>query len=175
MFSRNHQQNQKQRGQSFVEFSLSLVVILLILSGLLDLGRIYFIYIALTDGAGEAALYLSINPNCPEPDPAKPECADPNNARYRAIHAGGDPSQVSVVEWSKVSTEDLQIYLSEMEVKTGETLPPHGMGDPVRVRIQYSFHLLTPIIPRITGVNPITLAAEASQIILTDPVVAAAP
>src|SRR5512145_776992 len=85
MFWRNRQPNQKQRGQSFVEFSLSLVLILLILCGLLDLGRVYLIYVALTDGAGEAALYLSINPNCPEPDPAKPECNDPNNARYRAV------------------------------------------------------------------------------------------
>ncbi|NPV65875.1 MAG: hypothetical protein HPY64_01875 [Anaerolineae bacterium] len=35
-----------QRGQSLVEFSLTAIIILLILSGLLDLGRLYFTLIA---------------------------------------------------------------------------------------------------------------------------------
>ena len=54
--------SQFEQGQSLVEFAVGLVVILVILCGLLDLGRAYFIYVALEDGAGEAALYLSINP-----------------------------------------------------------------------------------------------------------------
>lgn len=161
-----------QTGQSFVELSLSLVVLLLMLSGLLDLGRVYFIFVALEDGAGEAALFLSINPKCACPprsasdpdldkrarecieriDPAYvPDavCADPNNADYRARHAGGDD-----VDWSKANI-------------TVKTMNP-SVGDPVSVSIEYSFQLLTPIIPKITGINPLKLKAEASQIILTE-------
>lgn len=154
--------NKIQRGQSFVELSLCLVVLILLLSGLLDLGRMYFIFIALEDGAGEAALFLSINPECPcAPDdtacysrsnitsvPAS--CADPNNADYRARHAGGE-----VVDWQGAN----------ITIKTTE---PYGVGDPVEVSIDYTFPLLTPIIPKIVGVNPMTLRAEASQIILTE-------
>ncbi len=145
----NPRRNKFQRGQSFVELSLSLVVILLMLSGLLDLGRIYFIFIALEDGAGEAALYLAINPECMTASDGE-QCADPNNAEFRARNAGG-----GVVDWSGA-------------VIRTNTPAPYGVGDPVAVSIEYSFNLLTPIIPRIVGFNPLTLRAEASQIILTE-------
>jgi Flp pilus assembly protein TadG len=69
-----------ERGQSLVEMALTLPILLLILSGLIDLGRVYFTYVALEDVVGEAALYLSINPDCIKADPALPKCADPNNA-----------------------------------------------------------------------------------------------
>lgn len=153
--------NKIQRGQSFVELSLCLVVLLLMLSGLLDLGRMYFIFIALEDGAGEAALFLAINPECPcapgdtqcyarsKVTSVPASCANPNNADYRARHAGGE-----VVDWKNASI-------------TIKTMNP-TVGDPVDVSIEYSFPLLTPIIPRIVGVNPMTLRAEASQIILTE-------
>lgn len=154
--------NKLQRGQSFVELSLCLVILILMLSGLLDLGRVYFIFVALEDGAGEAALFLSVNPECPcapgdtecytrsHVTSVPASCADPNNADYRARHAGGE-----VVDWQEAAI-------------TIKTTQPFGVGDPVDVSIEYSFPLLTPIIPKIVGVNPMTLKAEASQIILTE-------
>lgn len=138
-----------ENGQSLVEIALVFPVLLMILSGILDLGRAYFIFVALEDGAGEGALYLSINAECRYASDG-PACADPNNAEYRARHSGG-----GIVDWSK----------AVINVTRPET---YGVGDPVEIEIEYSFGLLTPIIPQIVGLNPMTLSAEATHIILTE-------
>lgn len=138
-----------EKGQSLVEFSLGLVAMLVILSGLLDLGRLYFTFVALEDAAGEAALYLSINPHCLHASDGV-ECANPNNADYRARNSGGQE-----VDWSRANI-------------TFEVPAPYGVGETVKVKVEYSYPLLTPVIPRIAGVNPITISASASQIIITE-------
>ena len=51
-----------ERGQSMVELVLSFVVLLILLSGVIDLGRAFFAFIALRDAAQEGALYGSIYP-----------------------------------------------------------------------------------------------------------------
>ena len=51
-----------ERGQSLVEFAVSLVVILLLLAGAVEFGIALFQYIQLRDAAQEGALYGSINP-----------------------------------------------------------------------------------------------------------------
>ncbi|OQY16909.1 MAG: hypothetical protein B6I35_15300 [Anaerolineaceae bacterium 4572_32.2] len=53
----------KERGQSMLEFALVLPVLLIILAGVLDLGRLYFAYVAVTDAAGEGASYAAIHPD----------------------------------------------------------------------------------------------------------------
>lgn len=135
-----------ERGQSLVEMSVGFVILAIIFMGLLDLGRVYFIYVALEDGAGEAALYLSINPQC---QTAGVGCDDPNNAEWRARNSGGGN-----VDWSSANiTVDMPVV---------------SVGESVSVSIEYSFPLLTPLIPRIAGVNPLSLTVEASQIIVTE-------
>ncbi|MEE8391842.1 MAG: TadE/TadG family type IV pilus assembly protein [Anaerolineae bacterium] len=52
----------KEKGQSLTEVAIALPVILLILAGVLDLGRLYYVTVALTDAAGEGAAYATINP-----------------------------------------------------------------------------------------------------------------
>jgi Flp pilus assembly protein TadG len=138
-----------EKGQSLVEMTVGFVVLIVILSGLLDLGRIYFIYVALEDGAGEGAIYLSINPDCrTAADGAA--CANPNNADYRARNAGGE-----LVDWQSA-------------VVTVDRTSVYGVGDPVSVTIDYSFRLLTPIMPQITGINPLTLRVRADQTIISE-------
>lgn len=146
-----------EKGQSLVEMSIGMVVLIMLISGLLDLGRLYFTYVALEDSVGEAALYLALNPDCPTAA-SGPQCADPNNAQYRARRSGTGPatSSFNVVDWELVN-----VFVDG---------PPAvwGVGEMVTVRIEYPFRLLTPVIPRIAGVNPITLYATASSIILRE-------
>lgn len=141
--------HQLERGQSLVEVSIGFVLLLITLSGVLDFGRAYFIYIALEDGAGEAALYLSIDPTCRRALDG-PQCSDPNNAEYRARTSGGQN-----IDWSAANI-------------TIERPPVYGVGDPVKVRIEYTMPLLSPFVPRFAGINPITLQTEASQIIIRE-------
>jgi hypothetical protein len=137
-----------EQGQSLVEMTVGFVILLLILSGLLDLGRAYFIFVALEDGAGEGAIYLSINPDCRTAADGA-QCADPNNADYRARNSGG-----GLVDWQTAEI-----------IATRSNL--YGVGDPVSVTINYSFRLLTPIMPQIAGVNPLTLSVSADQTIIS--------
>ena len=51
-----------ESGQSFTELAISLVFILVLMAGVVDLGRIFFNYIALRDSAQEGAAYGSICP-----------------------------------------------------------------------------------------------------------------
>ena len=46
-----------------LEFALVLPVLLVVLAGVLDLGRLYFSYVAVTDAAGEGASYAAIHPD----------------------------------------------------------------------------------------------------------------
>jgi Flp pilus assembly protein TadG len=144
-----HHVNDLQRGQSLVEMSIGFVLLLIVLCGLLDIGRAYYVYVALEDGAGEAALYLSIDPDCrTEADGLR--CANPNNAEYRARNAGGEN-----VNWS----------MAEITI---ERPPIYGVGDPVKVTIRYSLQLLTPFIPQFAGINPIPMTVQASQTIIRE-------
>lgn len=52
----------KESGQSLLEFSVSMIFVLILLAGLVDLGRGLFTYMALRDAAQEGAAYGSINP-----------------------------------------------------------------------------------------------------------------
>jgi Flp pilus assembly protein TadG len=51
-----------ERGQSLVEISISLVIILYLLSGAVEFGIALFQFVQLRDAAQEGALYGSINP-----------------------------------------------------------------------------------------------------------------
>jgi hypothetical protein len=151
----NINRSKAERGQSLVEVALTLPILLLILSGMIDLGRLYFTYVALEDVVGEAALYLSINPGCRyETDDPKPsvvgECANPNNAYFRAKAAAGWE-----VDWTKV-TLDL------------ETPTIYGVGDPVKAKLRYAFPLMTPLFPKAGGMNQMQLSTLATQIIVSE-------
>jgi Flp pilus assembly protein TadG len=52
-----------ERGQSLVEFGVSLVVLLYLLSGAVEFGILFFQFVQLRDAAQEGALYGSINPS----------------------------------------------------------------------------------------------------------------
>jgi hypothetical protein len=138
-----------QRGQSLVEMSIGFVLLLTILSGVLDFGRAYYIFVALEDSAGEAALFLSMKPECrtAADTTASVDCSGDNNAETRAKKAGG-----SFIDWGRVEV---------LVDRPGTTV-----GERVTVRIRYTFPLLTPIVPRVAGLNPITLTATATQIII---------
>ena len=53
----------EETGQSMVELAVSFIILLLLLSGVVDLGRLAFYYLAMRDAAQEGASYASIFPN----------------------------------------------------------------------------------------------------------------
>jgi len=157
---RSHLRDKLEQGQSFVELALGFVFFLFFVMGVLDLGRLFFFYVALEDSAGEAALYLALNANCPGP-PGDPvcsavvggcpsTCAYPNNAKARASEASG------LIDMSKTGALLSYKYIPA-------TIDNEEM---VNVRLVYPFELLTPVINNIVGDDTITLQSEASQVLL---------
>src|SRR5688572_28961425 len=137
------------RGQSLVEVALSMPILLLVLCGLIDLGRVYFTHVALEDIAGEASLYLSINPGC-RYESDGPQCADPNNAYFRARAAAGQE-----VNWDRVT----------LELEVPEVF---GVGEPVTATLRYQHLLITPVLPRVLGMSWINVTTKATEIIVTE-------
>ena len=60
----------RSRGQSLVELALVLPILLLLVAGALDLGRLYYSQITITKAAKEGALEASTNPTWSRPGSA---------------------------------------------------------------------------------------------------------
>lgn len=136
----------RESGQSFVEMAFGMLLFLVVVLGVLDLGRLYYIHVALKDGAAEAALYLALNAACAEPDAG--ECADPNNARYRASHATSQG-----IDWGRVTIN----YEFSNDATAGEM---------VKLELSYPFELVTPVITDIVGDKWLILRADATHVII---------
>jgi Flp pilus assembly protein TadG len=54
--------HKREQGQSLVEFALSLIVLLVLFLGIIDLGRVFTTYIVITNAAREGAWYGSMHP-----------------------------------------------------------------------------------------------------------------
>lgn len=52
-----------EKGQSFIELGISMVFLLVLAAGVMDLGRVIFTYIALRDAVQEGAAFAAIEPN----------------------------------------------------------------------------------------------------------------
>lgn len=143
----------REVGQSLVEFALSALLLTLIFSGMIDLGRVYFAYVALEDSAGEAALFLSLYPNCVNAT----DCANPNNAEWRAENA----VQGNTIDW-QVGTN----------ITINVTAPANAsVGDTVEVEMTYDFPVVTPMIYAILGLTgdpTLELSVTAQQIVVSE-------
>ena len=158
-----------ERGQSFTEMALGFVFFLFFVMGMLDLGRLYFQFVALEDAAGEAALYLALNADCPGPpydvacskisyedaegntiNNCPPKCGNPNNARSRASNAS------NLIDFTKDGAEIDFVRLPATSTRE----------DMVEVTLKYPFELLTPVIADIVGDDRVVLETSASQVLL---------
>lgn len=130
--------NEKGRGQSLTEMALMLPILMMLLAGVLDLGRAYFTFLALRDAAAEGAAYGSLDPT--------------NTAEIDARVRGESPS--GFVEWSGVTVNTTY---------SG----PACRGQAIRVTVQTNYHLFTPFIGSIVGSQTLPLQASVVNTILS--------
>lgn len=155
-----------ERGQSLVEMAVGFVILILLVMGILDLGRAYFLNLALEDAAGEAALFLSLYPHCPVPpnEMSTPNnaCAGANNAKYRALNSGSEQ-----VDWGN-ATFTFEYYNGS---SWSTTIPAAGSsvasGTLVRVKIRVSFRLLTPVVSAVVRNSQIELGSNAVSVVVS--------
>ena len=128
----------KETGQSLVEFALMLPILLLILAGVLDLGRMFYSYIAVTDAAAEGASYAAIYPN------------DSEGIMDRVQDASGG---LVVIDRNLITV-------------TCPTCPTIQTGDRVTVTVEYEYRMSTPIISAMVPNGVLLLRAVSSESIL---------
>lgn len=149
-----------ERGQSLVEFALSLPILILILSGLIDIGRVYFAYIFLEEAAAEAALYVALNPDCTNEN-GLPKCVNPNNAEWRARNSG---SSQGIVRRDT-------LFVSATTSGGGFNI---GVGDVVTVNATMEFAFSMPGMAAVmqtinaNGSNVLLLSVQATHLVVTE-------
>jgi Flp pilus assembly protein TadG len=121
-YGRNMGRKRSRGGQSLVEFALVLPILVILLLGLLDLGRMYFAYVAITDAAGEGVAYGARNPT------------DENGIRQRASEAteglveiGTDQVTVSPVTESSDAITVTVTYSSTLITPLIRSMVPGGV------------------------------------------------
>jgi len=142
-----------------VEMALMMTILLVLLSGVLDLGRGFFSFIAIQNSAGEGALYAAINPTCAHSTDVsidgKP-CTNPNNVDFRAKNE----SPAGLVDSQKMTVSVL--YSNGTSNYSASDI---NEGDPVTVTVIYKFAMVGPF----SGVFPdgqLAFEAHATQNIL---------
>jgi Flp pilus assembly protein TadG len=110
----------EQRGQGLVELALVIPVLLIIVIGLLDLGRAFFAVIVINNSAREGARYLILHPD------------DKGSGYAGTIAAALLEADGTIVE---LASGNIAITLCRDLADEGEC----ESGFPVRVRVTYTF------------------------------------
>lgn len=131
-----------EEGQSFVEFAISLAFILILLAAIVDLGRLFFVFVTLRDAAQEGAAYASF---CP---------ADIPGIQARARASSTNP--VNLFDQVNI----------KIEISPVCTLSPFcNTGDGISVTVKNpTFHLTMPFLGGVT----VPLEATVTDTIITN-------
>ena len=145
-----------ERGQALVEMALMVVVLVLLLSGVLDLGRAYYAYLALKDAAGEGAYFGSVYPSWADAS----DCLNPWNIEFRVRNAA--PSG-GLIDWNGPTT-----YVTTTVVSVSAT-------ELITVAVTTDYTLAAPFIGAIAGSQTLPLTAVSTARILAPPATTCPP
>lgn len=137
-----------ERGQSLVEFGISLMIILLLLAGAVEFGIALFQYIQLRDAAQEGALYGSI-------------CPDEAGIKERVRNASSTPIDLTNDDPTSSDYVDIQVQGREGSTTTTKLLNTLAAGDGVFVQVTYNHQVFMPFATLFTGGSttiPITVS-----------------
>lgn len=136
---RNRKHPQSERGQSLTELAISLMFILLLLAGAVDLGRAFFSLIALRDAAQEGAVYGSLNPT--------------DNSGIELAVRTNSTTPVDLSDTGNVTV-------------SSNTIGDSCAGNSIQVTVSYDFRLAMPFIGAVLGSQSFPLSATMTDVIL---------
>jgi Flp pilus assembly protein TadG len=147
-----------KRGQALVELALIMPILMLLLLATIDLGRLFYSQITVTNSAREGAIEASINPT----SYSNGAC---NATTNRVVCAATNESRNSFVT---VAAADVSLTCTPSCTK--------AYGNRATVTVNGHFSLLTPLMWAFTGGPNVTLASTATaDIVVTPTYVAATP
>jgi hypothetical protein len=131
-----------ERGQSLTELAISFTILVLLLAVAVDMGRMFFSYIAVREAAEEGAIYGSFNPT------------DASGIEARTRGSSSTPVDLSDTGMVNVSVINIGTACA---------------GNNVEVTVSYSFSLSMPLIGVVLGTQSFPLQATATSTVLAPP------
>jgi Flp pilus assembly protein TadG len=152
--------HQNEKGQSLVELAMSMMFLLILVAGVVDLGRAFFTYIALRDAAQEGAAYASVARN--DKDSFDNDFCAGIEARAKAT------SNTQIV--SLVDTDVTVLYNGKPCVDGLMDNTDACYGRAVKVIVHYpNFRITTPLLGTIVGSQTVPITASIVDTVLTPP------
>lgn len=135
-----------ERGQSLVEISISLVLLLLLFVGMAEFGISFFQFVQIRDAAQEGGLYGSY-------------CQDESQILSRIIGSSNSPIDLT--------DENVFILIEYVDDYTKEVIAKSDIeeGDGIRIRVSYRHKVFSPFLPGIIG-EYLMLNGEVTDTIL---------
>lgn len=128
-----------RKGQSLVEMALATALLLLLLGGVVDLGRAFFTYMALRDAAQEGAVYGAIN-----------------------------PAATIDIQNHVVNSSDMTVYLITNEDVEVDIIGEACTGNAIRVNVTYpDFQIAMPFVGTVIGRQTVAISASVTDTILS--------
>jgi Flp pilus assembly protein TadG len=152
------------RGQSIVEFALVLPIVLLLMIGLFDLGRIVFVNNSLSDGARQGARTAIIDPR------SGTYCADIEDAVRTAVR--GQALATFTVTYQTIAANG---SVGSTRIICADGAPNQALpstataGDRVSVQLIAGLNLITPFVAQATGQSAFTLNSESAMTVTFAP------
>ena len=149
-----------QKGQSLVEFALSLTVIMILLAGAVEFGIALFQYVQLRDAAQEGALYGSLNPSDTAGIVARVRAASDTPIDLQSTTNG-----VTICAWVP----------SAAQITSGESCLPSNHesgnssaceGQGVQVQVTFPHQISMPFVSTFIGSNTILINVSVTDTIL---------
>ncbi|HUF38081.1 MAG TPA: TadE/TadG family type IV pilus assembly protein [Anaerolineales bacterium] len=139
----------RQAGQGMTEFALVLPILLLLVLGVIEVGRLMFIYVAVTTTSREAARYgAAVGEENPGDDPFYADCAGIREAASGLGNLVGiQPTQI-VIEYDRGLTGGAPTPAPFDDCPVGGTGPDEiELGDRITVHVSANYQPLVPIVP----------------------------
>jgi Flp pilus assembly protein TadG len=143
----------RTRGQALVELALILPVMVLLLAAALDLGRLFYSGITVTNSAREGAIEAGLNPDSFQA--GQPCNKTSNRVMCRAVN--------------EASGSFVTIVPADVSLTCTPSCTP-AIGNNVKVTVVGHFSLITPLLSVFTGGQNVTLTSTASAQIITAPI-----
>jgi Flp pilus assembly protein TadG len=150
-------------GQSMVEFALILPIMLLLVGAAVDLGRLFFAYVAVENAAKEGVMYGARHPLCADSTNVNCDTAGQNVTWYVENEAATGLK-------TALGASNLTTGVTCRAKTTGALRQPINdcvNGDTYEVRVSYGFRMVTPIISSILGTT-ITLSSQSTATVIGD-------
>jgi Flp pilus assembly protein TadG len=139
-----------ERGQSLVELAISLVLLLLLVSGIVEFGMAFFQFVQLRDAAQEGALYGSIHPS--------------DLANIEARVRGASSSPINLADTSKVTVTISIDGVPSTDTSGYTAIDCEGHG--LKVKVSFNHTIFMPFMTTILGPT-LPLNASVTDTILS--------